>query len=81
LSQYSVAADRTASPQRSAHGVAYLLKGCLLGHHFRDVPIAERKSKIKPSAMTDDHGGKAVTAAGWRLDGPHVHSAIEHESA
>src|ERR1700737_4000224 len=33
-----------------------------LGHHFRDVPVAERKSKIKPSAMTDDHGGKAVTA-------------------
>ena len=50
-----------------------------LGHHFRDVPVAERKSKIKPSAMTDDQSGKAVTAVRQRLDGRHVHSAIEHE--
>src|SRR5438046_6702227 len=33
-----------------------------LGHHFRHVPVAERKSKIKPSAMTDDRGWKTVTA-------------------
>ena len=34
-----------------------------LSHHFLDVPVAERKSKIEPSAMTDDHGRKAIAAA------------------
>ena len=35
-----------------------------LRHHFFDVSVAERKSKIKPSAMTDNYGRKAVAAIG-----------------
>jgi hypothetical protein len=47
-----------------------------LGHHFFDVSAAECKSKINPSAMTDDHGGKAIAAIGWRVDGQHDHATI-----
>ena len=47
-----------------------------LGHHFFDVSVAERKSKIKPSAMTDDHSGKTVAAIGWRVDGRHDHATM-----
>ena len=56
-----------------------LLTDCdaTLCHHFFDVSVAQRKTKIKPSAMTNDHGGKAVAATGWRgVDGRHIHMAI-----
>ena len=45
------------------------------GHHLFDVSAAERKSKIKPSAMTDDHGWKAIAATGSRIDDRCVHAA------
>jgi hypothetical protein len=52
-----------------------------LGHHFFDVSVAECKSKIKPSAMTDNYGRKAVAPIGWRVDGQHVHANIATCSA
>src|ERR1700674_5180032 len=52
-----------------------------LGHHFFDVSVAECKSKIKPSAMTENDGREAVAAIGWRVDGQHGHAAIATCSA
>ena len=34
-------------------------------HHFFDVSVTERESKIKPCAMADDYGRKAIAAIGW----------------
>src|ERR1700674_988864 len=47
-----------------------------LRHHFFDVSVAECKSKIKPSAMTDNYGRKAVAAVEGRVDDRHGHVAI-----
>jgi hypothetical protein len=36
-----------------------------LGHHFCHVPITERESKIKPSAMRGESGTSCTIAVGW----------------
>ena len=50
-----------------------------LGYHFFDVSVAECKSTMKPSAMTDDYGGKAAAATGWRVDSWLVMQRLQHE--
>jgi hypothetical protein len=47
-----------------------------LGHHLFDISIAQRKSKIEPSAMADNDGWQAISAVRWRIDDRHVHAAI-----